>query len=256
MASTSATGVRSGFGWQSAEGPIEQLAERGGVDIADHGDLKRILGQHAADIVLQIRDIDLGNAFQGAVSRPAIGMIAKGNFQKLAAGQRARIGRVAAQAGDDLGANTLDIGGVEMRRCQRHPKQVESLLAGILEHTQRAAEIIPRRTEAELDGAALQPFMEGFGIQIARTLVEQIANQIADPGLVGRVLGRTASEGIFHRDQRHGGFLHEPGFDAARRNQVLDLGGRMRRRCRERHQHQAGSEDQCKTPRASHERRA
>ena len=206
---------QAGFGRQAAEGLVEQLAERVGIDVADHRDLQRILGQHAADVVLQIGDVDLRHAFQRAVGRPAIGMVAKGHFQELAAGQRRRVGGVALQVGNHLGANALDIGAVEMRRGQRHPQQVEGLVAGVLEHAQRAAEIIPRRTEAQLDGAAFEPFVEGLGIQFARALIEQIGDQTADAGLVGRVLRRAADEGIFHRDQRHGGVLHEPGLDAA-----------------------------------------
>jgi hypothetical protein len=77
-------------------------------------------------------------------------------------------------------------------------------------------EIIPRRTEAELDGAALEPFVKGLGVQIAGTFIKQTADQIADPGLTGRVLARTAVERVFHRDQRHGRVLHKPGLDASR----------------------------------------
>ena len=65
-------------------------------------------------------------------------------------------------------------------------------------------------------------------------LVEQAGDHVADAGLAGRVLRRAAAEGIFHRDQRHGGVLHEPGFDAARRNQVLDFGRGVRRHRRQR----------------------
>ncbi len=73
--------------------------------------------------------------------------------------------------------------------------------------------------------------MEGLGIEIAGTLIEQVGDQIADAGLRRRVLAGAATEGIFHRDQGHGRILDEPGFDAAGRDQALDLGGRLRRRC-------------------------
>ncbi len=46
--------------------------------------------------------------------------------------------------------------------------------------------------------------MESLGIEVAGAFIEQIGNQIADPGLVGGVLGRAAAEGVLHRDQRHG----------------------------------------------------
>ncbi len=117
-----------------------------------------------------------------------------------------------------------------MRRRQRHPQQVEGLVLVIFQHAQRAAEIVARRSETQIDGAAFETFVEGLGIQIARTFIDQVGNHIADAWLVGRVLGRAAAEGILHRNQRHGGVLHEPGLDASGRNQVLDLGGGVRRR--------------------------
>jgi hypothetical protein len=85
--------------------------------------------------------------------------------------------------------------------------------------------------------------VKGLGIQFAGALVEQVGDQIADPGLVGGILGGAAAEGIFHRNQRHGGVLHEPGLDAAGRNQVLDPGRGVRRRQSQRHHHQAGGND-------------
>ena len=72
--------------------------------------------------------------------------------------------------------------------------------------------------------------MEGLGIEVTRAFIEQVGDQIADPGLVGRILRGAAAKGIFHRDQRHGGILHEPGLDAAGRNQMLDPGRGLRRR--------------------------
>ena len=250
-ASISATGGEAGLGRQSAEGLVEQLAERDRVDIADRGNPQRILGQHAADVVLHVSDIDLRNAFQGAVGLPAVGMVAKGDFQEFAAGQRGRIGGVAPQPGKNLRANALVVGALEMRRRQRHPQQVEGLVLVILEHAQAAAEIIPRRTEAQFDGAAVKAFMERLGIEIARALIEQIGDHVADAGFAGRVLGRAAAEGIFHRDQRHGGVLHEPGLDAAGRNQTLDLGRGLRWRRRQRRHGEAGSENESNAPRAN-----
>lgn len=205
----------AGLGRQTAERLVEQLAERGRIDVADHGNPQRVLGQHAADIVLQIGDINFRHAFKRAVRRPAIGVVAKGDFEEFAAGQRRRIGGLAPQAREDLRANSLDIGALEARRCQRHPQQVEGFVPVIPEHAQRAAEIIPRRREAQLDGAAVEALVEGLGIKVAGAFIEQIRNHVADAGLAGRILRRAAAEGVFHRNQRHGGVLHEPGFDTS-----------------------------------------
>ncbi len=93
--------------------------------------------------------------------------------------------------------------------------------------------------------------MEGLGIEIAGTFVEQAGDHVADAGLAGRVLGRAAAEGIFHRDQGHGGVLHEPGLDAAGRDQALDFRGGMRRRRCQQGQRDAGGNDGCEARRAN-----
>ena len=109
-------------------------------------------------------------------------MIAEGQFQKFAARQRSRVGGVAAQSGEHLRANALDVGGVEMRRGQRHLQEVESLVLVVLEHAERATEIIAGRGEAQFDGAALEALVKGLGIEIAGALVEQAGDQVADAG--------------------------------------------------------------------------
>ena len=74
--------------------------------------------------------------------------------------------------------------------------------------------------------------MEGFRVEIARALVEQAGDHVADAGFAGRILRGAAAEGIFHRDQGHRGVLHEPGFDAARRHEALNFCCGLRwRRC-------------------------
>ena len=91
--------------------------------------------------------------------------------------------------------------------------------------------------------------MERLGVEVAGAFVEQVGHQIADAGLVGRVLRGAAGEGIFHRDQRNGGVLHEPGFDAAGRNQVLDLGRGLRRHRRDKPDRKTGGEHAGEAPR-------
>jgi hypothetical protein len=93
--------------------------------------------------------------------------------------------------------------------------------------------------------------VEGLGIEIAGSLVEQAGDQVADAGLARWVLGGAAAEGIFHRDQGHGGVLHEPGLDAAGRNQPLDLCCGLRRRRRQRQQHGARDQAGCEALRTN-----
>ena len=78
----------------------------------------------------------------------------------------------------------------------------------------------------------------------------QIGDQIADAGFVGRVLRRAAANAKFHRNQRHGRVLHEPGLDAAGRNQMLDLGGGAARAPTSRRHCQASGNKEPNAPRA------
>ena len=114
-----------------------------------------------------------------------------------------------------------------MRRGQRRPQQIKGLVLVVAQHAQAAAEGIAAGAEGQLDGAAVEPLMERLGVEIARAFVEEVADQIGDARLVLRILRRAAGKGIFHGDQRHGRVLHEPGLDAARRGQMLDLCSRL-----------------------------
>ena len=182
---------QAGLGRQSAEGLVQQFAERVGIDIADHRDPQRVLGDHAADIVLQVGDVDLRHAVQRAVGLPAIGMIAEGDFEELAAGQRGRVGGVAPQAGDHLRANALDIGGVEMRRGQRQsaagrrprPCCPSACAASrgnnpALDEKLSSMARRSRRSWKVLESRSPEPSSSRLG------------DHVADAGLVGRVLAR------------------------------------------------------------------
>ena len=66
----------------------------------------------------------------------------------------------------------------------------EGFVLVVLEHAQRAAEIIRVDEEAELDGAAVKPLVKGLGVEIGSTFSSsRPGNQIAGAGLVGGVLG-------------------------------------------------------------------
>ena len=90
--------------------------------------------------------------------------------------------------------------------------------------------------------------MKGLGIQIARTFIEQAGDHVADAGLAGGILRGAAAKGVFHRDQGHGGVLHEPGLDAAGGHQPLDFRRGERRRRVQGSEHEAGASSQCGTP--------
>ena len=131
-----------------------------------------------------------------------------------------------------------------MRRGQCDPQQVEGLVLVVAQHAQAAAEGVAGGAEGELDGAAVEPLMERLGVEIAGALVEEVADKIGDAGLVVGILRRAAGKGIFHGDQRHGRVLDEPGLDAARRDQVLDLRRRLRGRDRGKRECRTGGDGQ------------
>ena len=115
-------------------------------------------------------------------------------------------------------------------RRQREPQQIERLVLVFLERAQRAADMFAAGLEVHLDRLALERLVEGLGVELAGTLVEQIERHVADACLAFGILGGTAAEGEIERDQRHGGIAHEPDFDAARAHHPLDLGRIARRR--------------------------
>src|SRR5260370_7594772 len=111
--------------------------------------------------------------------------------------------------------------------------------------------MIPRGAEAQFDGAAVETLVETLGIQIAGAFIEQIGDQIADAGLVGGILGSAAAESVFHRDQRHGSVLHEPGLDASRRNQMLNFCRSLRWRRSQQDHSKTGRKNEGDAPRAN-----
>ena len=91
--------------------------------------------------------------------------------------------------------------GVEARLGEREAQRVEGLVAVLLERAQGAAEIVAAGAEAELDRLALEPVVEGRGIERAGAFVEQAGRHVGDAGLVGGVLVGAAADGELDRDQ-------------------------------------------------------
>ena len=89
--------------------------------------------------------------------------------------------------------------GIEARLGQREPQVVEGLVAVVLERAQRAAQIVAAGAEAELDRLALEPLLEGLGVEGAGALVEQAGRHVGDAGLARRVLVGAAEEGEIRR---------------------------------------------------------
>jgi hypothetical protein len=92
----------------------------------------------------------------------------------------------------------------------------------LLEHPQRAAEIVSARAEAELDRVALEPVMEGRGVVRSGAFVEQARRHVGDARFVGGILVGAASGGELERDHRHCRVVHQPSLDATGADHLLD----------------------------------
>ena len=121
-------------------------------------------------------------------------------------------------------------------RGQRQPQILERLVAIFRQRAQRAAQRVTVGAEIQLDRLALEPFVEGLGIEVADAVVERRGGEIGGPCLAGRVLRGAAGEGEVDGDQRHGRLVHQPGLDAARAHHALDGGRRGRSRGRDHRQ--------------------
>ena len=105
--------------------------------------------------------------------RPAIGMAGKGDLPPALAGDIGGARRGAAQRRENLRAVELDVVGIEARRGQRQPQILERLVAIFRQRAQRAAQRVAVGAEIQLDRLALEPFVEGLGIEVAGAFVEQ-----------------------------------------------------------------------------------
>src|SRR5262249_60457880 len=118
-------------------------------------------------------DRDARNRFERAVDRHSIGMTREGRRPPVTARHVAQAHGLPLQPRYDLRPYPIDRLGIKARFGQRQPEIVEGLVAMILEGAQGAAKIVASGTEAEFDRLALEPVMEGLGVERARSFVEQ-----------------------------------------------------------------------------------
>ena len=229
-----ATGRDLALGRQRAEHLVEQRAERRRIDIADHADLQFVAREHAAGIGLEVVARNQRNRFQRAVERTSVRMIRKRRAPPQAVADIVRVRGLAPQRRQHLLAIALDRVGVETRRVEREPHQLEAFVHLVAQDAKRAAEIVALHAKAEFDGGTVHALLKGARIEIAGAFVEQRRRHMADAGLFRRILIGAALHREIHRDQRHRGFAHQPGLDPARAHDALDLGRRRRRRAGER----------------------
>jgi hypothetical protein len=145
------------------------------------------------------------------------------------------------QPGEELLANTLDVGGVEPRRRQREAQQFHRLVLVLGQGPQRPRDIIAGRPKADLDCLGLDALVESRRIDIAGALIEQRRHHGGDAWLVHRILVGAATKGKIDGNQRHRRLAHEPRGDTAGTDDPLDRGRLPGKRCRS----QQARKDEC-----------
>ena len=93
-------------------------------------------------------------------------MALEGGFPPAAARYVTGACRLTPQHRHDLRAIKLDIRGVEARRRDRKPQQVEGLVTVFGQGAHRAANIVAFGAEIHLDGFALEAVLERLEIEI------------------------------------------------------------------------------------------
>ena len=156
----SATGASAGLAGRSPNTRSISLPAASALEIADDADGQLLAREHAPGVGLQIVGRDGGDGLGRALRGPAIGMIGKRRRPEAAVGDFVRIGAGAAQFGEQLAADALDRLGVEARRGQREAQQGHGLVEILRERAQRAAELIARRREADLDRLLFHALLE------------------------------------------------------------------------------------------------
>ena len=113
---------------QAAEHMVERLAERVGVDVADHRDHQLVAGEDAGGIVPEVIGSDGGDGTHGALDRPPVRMVLKGKTVPGERGHRLRVVLVEFKPGQDLGAHALDRVLIEAGLGKRKPHEIEHLI--------------------------------------------------------------------------------------------------------------------------------
>ncbi len=215
-----------GLRGQASERAIDKPAGGGRIDVADDAELQRVARKHAAHIAAHVVDGDRRRRFR-ACRCPSD----RRDGLEMPLAQKLRpamsFGLVLCRCRREIiwRAHALDRGAVEARLGQREPEQVERLVLVLGQRPQGAADIVAGRAQLQLDRLALQPVLEGGGVEIAGAFVERCDRHLGEPGLVGWILRGAAPDREIHRDQRHGRVAHQPEFDAAGAYDALDLGG-------------------------------
>ena len=145
------------------------------IDIADHADLQFVAREYAADIGLEIVARNQRNRFERAVERTSIGMIRKRRAPPQTVADIVRVRGFAPQRRQHLLAIAFDRVGIEARRVEREPQQLEAFVHLVAQDAKRTAEFVALHAKAEFDGGAVHALLKGARIEIAGAFVEQSA---------------------------------------------------------------------------------
>ncbi len=184
------------------------------------------------DIVLKVGGRDGGDGGHGALDRPPVRVILKGQAIPGQRRHRLRVVLVEFQPGQDLGAHALDRVLIEPRLGEGQPHQIEHLVLVGRKRRDIAKHDVAAGIEIHPHGEPLLALLKADGIELAGALIHHGGDEIGEPFLALRVLRRAATEGEPHGDEGIGVALDEPGFDAAGADDPLYLhAGNLSRRC-------------------------
>lgn len=217
-----AAGRARGAHRQRGEERIEPGGQFDRGDVTDGDDLEAASGEEVAGQRLQAAWFEPAHAGDVAALRPAIGVAGKGRGKERVAADHIRVLRLTLQAGDHLRLDPRHGVGVEARRVESEAEQFEGDLAMLRQGLELAVEIVTAGVEGEIDRVIGEAPLEGLGIEIAGTLVEQAGDQVGAAGGVRRVAIGAAIEGEFEGEQRQAVLLDQPGLDAAGGGDALD----------------------------------
>ena len=165
-----------GLRGQAAERAIDQPAGGRRIDVADDAELERVARKHAAHIAAHVVDGDLRDTFR-ACRCPGDRRDDPGNALAHQLWPAMSFGLVlcALQARDHLARARARPRKLSKRGLvSASREQVERLVLVLRQRPQGAADIIAGRAQLQLDRLALQPVLEGVGVEIAGAFVERL----------------------------------------------------------------------------------
>ena len=168
-------------------------------------------------------------------------MIAEGRGVEGPRGDGVGVGGVRAQPREHLRAHPLDRVLVEARPGERVAQERHRLVAVLGQEARRDRHRVVARVESVARGQRLSRGGEGGRVEVGGPLLQEPGHQVDRAACAGGVERGAAHEAQLEGHEGQRVVLHQPGVDAARRGDLLDLDlGAQRRGEREEREGRAG----------------